>query len=114
MDDPGGGIAEFCIALTNVEHYLSDEASRLNALIPATKALWKIKPEIFFRKGGLEQLLLSLFTDANLSVKEAHQRFAKIVYKLEQRTITIDKDSGYSSAIRRKLERVKTPPHLRT
>ena len=105
LEDPAQGLVDFANALKCADNYLEGEVLWIDNRVPLVKAGWKERPDIFLSKGGFTTELEDSFRSANLGMKEVHRRIERILYKLEGRSITIDPDSGQSSAIRQARRR---------
>jgi len=106
IPDPAEPLVELRQSLINLDGYLDKEVRYIRRRIPRTRAAWKQRPILWWQKGGLEYVLLRLFTKrAKLKVVRAHQLIVSILNKLAspKRVFYKYKEQGYAPSIRRRL-----------
>jgi hypothetical protein len=109
LPDPGALIEKCLEVLSETEKLFGREVKFLNIEIPRIGPLWKVKPQLWWQKGGFTYLLEQLFRKhAGMTVKEAHLQIIKIRRILDGKDLKFDYEKGYSPAIskaRRELPR---------
>jgi hypothetical protein len=109
LPDPAKSLVEFLQILGAAERFLSQETQLIRDAIPKTRALWRSKPEIGWRRGGLQYILMRLLRERaapRITVRQAHERIAKVLHKLDGGAISSDEVKGYFPAIRQAIERL--------